>query len=157
MSEPKRVGRMSKRDREELFLMLFFAGGFPQQAVIVGPRREVVIDGEVASIPKFSLLEYERALENDDYNKFKTGMQKQLNDNAEGLLLSSFYNAQRDMISISTDERNYNAIATHYREIMKLVTPIQERLAMHRIDSEKLGNLELAVFGAESPGWSRNE
>ena len=120
---------------------MYFAGGSPDLAYVTGEQ--------VSNKPKYSLKDYIRATKSPLYTSIKEELEKQYNENFDGLLLGQLHSAQQAMAAVSVDHPNYKDVTKRYLDIFKLTAPIIERLAKKKIELDIFTGLELVVKGVD--------
>jgi len=97
----------------------------------------------------FTIKEYEDALVTQEFKDFA----KQLNDdfiaNADHRLLGNLYRVESALAAIGPTEKTYPQILKSYIEILKLTSPIVERLSKHATETNTFSGLKLVISGAE--------
>ena len=63
--------------------------------------------------------------------------------------MGNLYRAKEAMLMIGEDHKNYPAILKNYIEILKLTTPIVERLNKQKLEVQTFEGLELVIEGDE--------
>jgi hypothetical protein len=126
---------MENRFDRSLFINLVFAGGNPDVAYL--------------STSKYTIEQYEAAIETDEYKEFAKKIEKQFIENADLLLMGNLYRAQEAMMMVGPDDKNYPQIMRAYTEMLRLTAPIVERLSKVRAEVNAFNGLKLVIKGAE--------
>lgn len=119
----------------DLFINLIFAGGNPDVAYL--------------NNSKYTIEQYEQALETDEYKEFAKKIEKQFIENADLLLMGNLYRAQEAMMLIGPENKNYPAIMKNYTDLLKITSPIVERLQKQKLEVNHFDGLELIIKGTD--------
>lgn len=136
----------------ELLASLYFASGIPELAHITGATRVKTIDKGKPSehkinVPKYSIDDYDKALESPDYDEFRKEIEKLFHDNAEGFIIGELYRAKVDLQMSGGHHENYQHISRHFREMHKMSNPILERLAEKKMKGDMFPGFEPVIAG----------
>jgi hypothetical protein len=126
-----------EKNKRELYINLLFAGNDPDIAFLHNS--------------KYTINEYEAALNEDPYQKFKADTEKRFLSSMDSVLLGNLYRAKEAMMLIGEDHKNYPQIQKNYIEMLKLTQPIIERLNRQRLEVQSYDGLEIVIEGDDAP------
>ncbi len=125
---------MNELDRD-LLISLVFAGGSADLAYLHNQA--------------WSIQDYSSALMTDEYIEFASQLNEEFISNADQRLLGNLYRIETALNSLGPLEKSYPQILKSYIDILKLTTPIVERLSRHAMETNTFSGLKLVIQGVE--------
>ena len=119
----------------DILISLVFAGGSSDLAYLNNPT--------------FTIQDYDDALATDEYREFAAKLNDEFIANADQRLLGNLYRVEQSLRVIGPENKNYPQILKAYIDILKLTSPIVERLSKNAMDNNTFTGLKLVINGAE--------
>lgn len=126
---------MLNRDK---FITLVFAGGSADLAYLHNST--------------FTIKEYEDCLKTDEYTSFATQLNNEFIANADQRLLGNLYRVESALQTVGADSKTYPQILKSYVDILKLTSPIVERLSKHAMETNTFNGLRLVINPPSNEG-----
>ena len=97
--------------------------------------------------PLYSIDEFERVLRSKSYEDYATTISDRFTSGIDLRLVGDLYRAQQALALLKPNDINYPKIMKEYRELLKITSPILEKLQRIRVEVETFDNLELVLEG----------
>lgn len=117
----------------DLLITLAFAGGSADLANLHNDEH--------------TIQSYTEALESQEYKDFTEKLNKEFIENADMRILGNLYRIEQALSILPVDDKNFPNVLKAYTELLKLTSPIVERMQKIRIESNLFEGLELVIDG----------